>query len=57
LLRPNPEGFYKLEGMRRRRYGRTSVTVSRRYMHCGARCESNALLWLRNMDQHSERTL
>jgi len=33
-----------------------SETVSRRYMHRGACCESNALLWLWNMDQRPERT-
>jgi len=34
-----------------------SVTVSHRYTHSGARYESNALLWLRNMGQRLERTL
>jgi len=28
-----------------------SETVSRKYMHRGACCESNALLWLRNIGQ------
>jgi len=58
MLHPNPEGFCKLEGMRRRGYERTySVTVSRRYTHNGACCKSNVLLWLRNMGQCSKRTL
>jgi len=53
MLRSNLEGFCKFKGMRGRRYGRThSATVSRRYTHSGACCESNALLWLRNMGRH-----
>jgi len=59
LLRLNSEGFScKLEGKRRKGYERTySVTVSRRYTHRAACCESNALLWLWNMGQRPERTL
>jgi len=39
-----------VEGLRRRVYRRPySETVSR-YTHRGACCESNALLWLQNMD-------
>jgi len=37
--------------------GRNSETLSRRYTHRGACCESNALLWLRNMGQRPEKTL
>jgi len=44
--------FYKLEGTRRRKYRRTySETVQ---VHKGACCESNALLWLRNMGQRPD---
>jgi len=32
-------------------------TVSRRYTYRGARCKSNALLWLRNIGRRPERTL
>jgi len=47
-----------LEGMRRRVYGRTySETVSCKYMHRGACCELNALLWLWNMGKSPENTL
>jgi len=37
--------------------GTYSETVSCRYTHRGTCCESNALLWLRNMDQYPERTI
>jgi len=48
-----------LDGLeRKRRYGRThTVTMSRRYTHRRACCESNAVLWLWNMSQRPERTL
>jgi len=34
--------------------GRYSETLSCRYTHRGACCESNILLWFWNMGQHSE---
>jgi len=47
-----------MEEIRRRRYGRMySEIMSCRYTHRGACCESNALLWLRNMSQRLEKTL
>jgi len=51
--------FARLEGMKRKGYGRTySIIVYRKYTHSGACCESNALLWLQNIQgQRSERTL
>jgi len=58
MLRPNPEGLCKFKEMKGKGYGRThSATVSHRYTHSGACFESNALLWLQNMGQRSERTL
>jgi len=41
VLRPDPEGFVCINC----------------YTYNGACCESNALLWLRNMGQRPERTL
>jgi len=58
MVRPNPEGFFI---NRKEREGGGMETriqkLSRRYTHRGACCESNALLWLRNMGQCPKRML
>jgi len=60
MLRPNPEGFICINWKERKGGGmeeHIQQPLSRRYTHSGACCESNALLWFRNMGQRLERTL